>query len=148
MVNNQFFNKFRKLFQAVFYCNIGSFVKFLHGVFKPFDNSIVSMKNNQLVLLASTGISSPRPMPLFTNLQVVIKNVMVWKFQKTIGRFTAKWNVSHNLVWMKTIINYRDYMLVVIVISNIHESYYDALTNIKATFASYVIKIQMLMKFL
>ena len=39
-------------------------------------------------------------------------------------------------------------MLVVIVISNIHESYYDALTNIKATIASYVIKIQMLMKFL
>ena len=36
---------------------------------------------------------------------------MVQKFQKFVGQFTPiKWNVSHNLVLMKTIVDYRNGM--------------------------------------
>ena len=42
---------------------------------------------------------------------------MVWKCHKFVGQFTPiKWNVSHNLVWMKTIVNYHYCMLIVLVV--------------------------------
>ena len=37
-------NRFHKFFHAFSYFNTGAFVKFLCGLFKPFHNSIVSIR--------------------------------------------------------------------------------------------------------
>lgn len=42
---------------------------------------------------------------------------MVWKYQKFFGRFTPiKQNLSHNFICMKIIVNYRNCMLIVLVV--------------------------------
>ena len=42
---------------------------------------------------------------------------MVQKFQNSVGQFTPiKWNVSHNLLQMKAIVNYRNCILLVLVV--------------------------------
>ena len=56
-------------------------------------------------------------MSLFTLASNNNTNVMARKFQKFVGQFTPiKWSVPHNLVRMKTIVNYRNCMLVVLVV--------------------------------
>ena len=83
-------NTLYKLFHAFSHFDIGAFVKFLYGFFKPFDNSIV-MKTWKLKMekVVNWYLQSYTLLPVATT--------RMWWFD----RFTPiKRNVSHNLVWM------------------------------------------------
>ena len=101
-------NRFRKLFHAFFHFNIGAFVKFLQGFLCTINQLSPGKK-------LSTGIYSPRPMSLFTLLPVKQHGCDGLEISKFVGQFTSiKWNVSHNLVQMTTIVNYCNCMHVVL----------------------------------
>ena len=89
--------------------NIGASTKFLRGFFKQCDNLIFSLKKIINWYLLSHTNASVYSFSCNNNT-----NVMVQKFQDFVGQFTpVKWNVSHNLVGMKIILNYCNCILAV-----------------------------------
>ena len=103
-------SKFHISFHAFFQSNIGIFAQFHYGFFKPFNNLNVSMKK---VINWYHYSETNACVHLFASKN----NTNVSEITKIFSQFTLiKWNVYYNLVRMKTIVNYRNCMFVVLAV--------------------------------